>query len=290
MSSVGALHTGRIFAEANRLFFALFATSPRIGKLGPTVFQSVGDDLAQGRILASFACRQHAKRVVVLANRSDTYSDGLAREFSNQLRSLKECPLDGDIRQHDYVAGRFDLASFLRLVKEAKADLVFVPDLQVIAAQIVRALRIEKLDDVRVIGGDGWEAGSDSHDIFFKDFPKVAKQLPYYYTIHWHPEIGTAENVRIRALVEQKTGRAPTGLAVLTWEVLSQVVKTVQEAGTADNLALTGKLRGRTYEGVTGKVTFGRDGRTLRDMVLIRLTPEGPKVEEVVPTPETGGK
>ncbi len=269
---------GKLYAKGGKLFMTPYATHVDISKIGGTVFQLCFNDDFQGEALARVAKeRMGAKNVLVLTNRSDPYSDSLSQIFLGDLKKR-----DGKIasRQFDYIDNALDYAKLEAALAGNPPDLIFLPELKVKAVDIVRKLDQLGHGGIPVLGADGWGSEYATLDIFFQGRPTSTSS--YYYTYHWHPDVDTPANKRIKALLKERTGKDAYGPTVIALEGLEALKTAIDKSKTVDNVLLAKALRGASFEGATGKVTLTPEGRTERPLVLLKLTRAGLGLDSIV--------
>ena len=274
-----ALPIGRLYARSKKLFFTPYATSEKVSDIKGTVFQLCFNDVFQGRTLATVAInRLHAKRIFVMRNESDTYSEGLAKQF---VQFAEKFPTRSQIKQYRYIFDKLQTDDMIKAIREQQPDIIFLPELKVRAAEIVRRLSANGLGHIPLLGADGWGSEDGTLDIFFSGV-KSSHSGKYFYTYHWHPDINTARNKAIKKSIARLTGAQPYGPGVLTFEALLNLQKVSELKKTADGLELAHALRGKSFEGVTGLVRYLEDGTTERHLVLLQLTPNGLFLDSLV--------
>ena len=269
----------RLYNSNNKLFLTAYATSPKISEVRGTAFQLCFNDLFQGKTLASVATtRLKAKNILVLTNKTDLYSDGLSEEFAKQLDNHKP---KVKVTTYDYIFDRLDVLELSEKIREIKPDLIFLPELKVNAASILRTLATHGHGKIPVLGSDGWGSEEGTLDIFFSGAERSVEGK-YFYTYHWHPDIALPSNKKLINRMKQLSPRKPYGPGVLAFEGVDQVFALARSISSVDNLKLAKALRNSTYEGSTGRVRFLPSGVTERDLVLLQLTPSGLKLDSLV--------
>ena len=270
---------GKIYQDKKKLYFPVYATTPKIKELGPTVFQICANDNVQGRVIAKYFFENHkqAKKAFVLRNQSLVYSKGLADAF---IQSAKEHRPGIQLTIHDYINGFLQVEKIVHKIASVTPDVVFIPDLQFNSAMVTRQLVKQKLGHIPVLGGDGWEAGVDSMDIFYGENPP--KNLNYLYTNHWHEDIQFKKSKEYQDLIKKLTGRRAHGLTVFSFEAMKRTLNLAEQIGSFDPLKIAERLRGSEYLGSTGKVTLNSKGESERSLAIMRVTSDRkPKLEEL---------
>jgi branched-chain amino acid transport system substrate-binding protein len=238
------------------------------GRSRPFVFRMCATDDVMGALLAGFAREQlGARRAAVLYEVGRPYSARLAHSF---VRRFGDRQAGRVVTEVHYLALETDFRPQLRLVKEFRPDVVFVPgsfpDATLVAAQArVIGLRATWL------GGDAWS----SPFLFERGVPPG----PAYYAELCSPAPEFDRRV------------AGSGCrAVLAYDSVRVIASGLRSLGRLDDAALTsGLARTRRrlrdavaraeVDGVTGRVRFDAHGNRRQGVALyvVESTPEGPR-------------
>ncbi len=278
-----ALPIGKHYNGAGKLFMTPYATSSKISEIGGTSFQLCYNDTFQGRTLGDVAfSKLKAKRVAVVTNQSDVYSQGLAEEFIKRVNVLDAGARKIEVRQINFINAMLDPKDIVKQIAGFKADLIFLPENKMKAAELIRVFQESEVADITILGADGWGSEHANIGMYF-DKAKDSKKSPnYYYTYHWVSTIDTPENKAYLKVLTAAKGEKVYGPGILTYEGLVHLASIVKKLKTTDNARLAKALRGSTFTGTTGKVFFDPAGHTVRDLVLLKLGVEGLTVDSFV--------
>lgn len=223
------------------------STNPKVtvdeaGKAKPTVFRACFIDPFQGLVAAKFALETlKFKTAAVLLDQGNDYVRGLAEFF----RDAFEKGGGKVVVWETYTAGDTDFSAILTKVKEAKPDLLYLPDyystVNVIAAQ-ARQLGIT----ATMMGGDGW----DSPDL------DLAAVDGGYFTNHYSPD---DPRPVVKEWVEKykaKYGKVPDALATLAYDAANILFEAIQAAGTDDPIQVAKTMEKMKFTVVSGEVAF----------------------------------
>ena len=247
------------------------ATSPKVtvynGKRKPYVFRACFIDPFQGRVAATFALADlKVKTAAVLYDVGNDYSRGLAAVFKSVFEGGKGSVVAYESYQKDDV----DFSALATKIKLKKPDLIFIPDYYNKAGLIVRQLR-EKAVASALIGTDGW----DSPDLL-----KIAGNtiVGGYFTNHYSPERKDAVAQRFIKKYKEKHGAVPDALAALTYDAAMIILQTLDktETPTADGL-MKSLSRLKDFQGVTGTISFDKNGDAIKSAVILRVDKDGPR-------------
>jgi branched-chain amino acid transport system substrate-binding protein len=247
------------------------ATSPKVtvynGKRKPYVFRACFIDPFQGRVAATFALADlKLKTAAVLYDVGNDYSRGLAAVFKSVFEGGKGSVVAYESYQKDDV----DFSALTTKIRLKKPDLVFIPDYYNKAGLIVRQLR-EKAVASALIGTDGW----DSPDLL-----KIAGNtiVGGYFTNHYSPERKDAVAQRFIKKYKEKHGAVPDALAALTYDAAMIILQTLDNTETpaADGL-MKSLSRLKDFQGVTGTISFDKNGDAIKSAVILRVGKDGPR-------------
>ena len=247
------------------------ATSPKVtvynGKRKPYVFRACFIDPFQGRVAATFALADlKVKTAAVLYDVGNDYSRGLAAVFKSVFEAGKGSVVAYESYQKDDV----DFSALTTKIRLKKPELIFIPDYYNKAGLIVRQLR-EKAVASALIGTDGW----DSPDLL-----KIAGNtiVGGYFTNHYSPERKDAVAQRFIKKYKEKHGAVPDALAALTYDAAMIILQTLDkiETPTPDGL-MKSLSRLKDFQGVTGTISFDKNGDAIKSAVILRVGKDGPR-------------
>jgi branched-chain amino acid transport system substrate-binding protein len=278
-----ALPIGKHYASEGKLFMTPYATSSKISEIGGTSFQLCYNDTFQGQTLGDVAfTRLKSKRVAVVTNQSDVYSQGLAEEFIKRINTLNGKSKSVEVKQINFINAMLEPKDIVKQIAEFKADLIFLPENKMKAAELIRVFQESEVADVTILGADGWGSEHANIGMYFDKAKDNKKNPNYFYTYHWVSSIDTAVNKNYTKALTDAKGEKVYGPGVLTYEGLVHLANLAKQNKTADNRKLAGYIRGSSYTGTTGKVYFDSAGHTVRDLVLLKLGVEGLIVDSFV--------
>ncbi len=247
---------------------------PATGVERPFVFRMCATDDVMGALLAGFARdRLGARRAAVLYEVGRPYSARLARSF---VRGFSDSQAGRVATEVHYLALETDFRPQLRLVKEFRPDVVFVPgsfpDATLVAVQ-ARALGVR----ATWLGGDAWSSP------FL--FQRGAPPGPAYYV-----ELCSPAPEFDRRYVASVGAEPPGCRAVLAYDAVRVIAAGLRSLGRLDDAALTSglpatrrRLRDAVaraeVDGITGRVRFDVHGNRRQGVALyaVESTPEGPR-------------
>jgi branched-chain amino acid transport system substrate-binding protein len=246
---------------------------PQTGRDRPFVFRMCASDDVMGALLAGFARdRLGAKRAAVLYEVGRTYSQRLARSF---ISRFSDDVAGHKVAEFFYLALETDFLPQLRLVKEFRPDVLFLPgsfpDATLVAAQAAQVgLR------VTMLGGDAWSSpllfqhGGPPGEAYYVELCSPAPEFDRRY--------------------ERSEGQEPPGCrAVLAYDAVRVLAAGLRSLGRLPDEALLSSLpetRRRLrdavsrneVDGATGRIRFDAHGDRRQGVALysVERTPHGP--------------
>jgi branched-chain amino acid transport system substrate-binding protein len=261
---------GKLYADRKKLFFTPYATSNEVTKIGGTVFQLCFNDNMQGQVLAEIAYKKFkAKKIMVLVNKSDLYSDGLATEFISSLKIIDKKKITL-IKDYSYIFDKIDLNNLVLQIKKYNPDLIFLPEIKVRVAEILRTLIKEGINETTILGGDGWGSEEHTHEVFFRGIENY-KKPKIFFTYHWHSSIPNDQNKILSKRLSSPNGERPYGPGMISFEALLELEKKILKLKSFDNEKLAYALHGHKFLGSTGEIEYTKTDGTKRSLVLIQL-------------------
>ncbi len=274
-SSNIAVNIAPLYKKRNRIYALPYATNVRLGKIKGSVFQICFNDDLQSKILANFVeMTVKPKRILILTNKSDIYSDDLSTFFVKHLSHAFKIKS----KQFSYADSKIPLDKIIKVIQRENPDLIFIPEIKVNAAIIVRTLyKNLDLSNITLLGGDGWGADHQNSGIFTAEM-NSPRRFKFYYTDHWHKDINNALSRKDLQELTTKGRVFPNTGAMLTYEFLNRLAAIIRKRKTINRKLLIHDLRQTAYEGVTGHVRFASNGETIRAVALIELTTRGSRL------------
>jgi len=246
---------------------------PVTKRVRPFVFRMCATDDVMGELLAGFARDElRAKRAAVLYEVGRTYSQRLARSFIGRFSDEVAGHV---VAQFFYLALETDFRPQLRLIREFRPDVLFLPgsfpDATLVAAQAEQVgLR------VTMLGGDAWSSpllfqkGGPPGEAYYVELCSPAPEFDRRY--------------------EETEGQEPPGCrAVLAYDAVRVIAAGLRSLGRLPDEALeTGiastrrRLRdavaGNEVDGATGRIRFDAHGDRRQGVALyaVEKGPVGP--------------
>ena len=245
------------------------STNPKVTETGDYIFRVCFIDPFQGYVMAKFATDGTAekglgvKKVAILFDQRQAYSQGLARDFENALRKL-----GGTIvAKESFQGGDQDFSAQLTRIKGAAPEAIWIPGYYNEVANIARQARGMGLA-MPLLGGDGWESvteiGGPSLD-------------GAYYSNHYAPEDPRPEVQSFVSRYKAKFGRVPDAMSALAFDATMLIRDAAVRAKLQGSLveqrrALRDALaKTEGFQGVAGKITMDANRNARKPAVVLRI-------------------
>jgi len=257
-------------AEKNKIpMISNAATSPKVtvydGKRKAYVFRSCFTDPFQGSVVANFALKDlKAKTAAVLYDVGNDYSKGLAEFFKATFEKAKATIVAYESYQKDDV----DFSALITKIGIKKPDVIFLPDYYNKAALIARQVR-EKALKSPLLGGDGW----DSPDLIKIGGSAITGN---YFTNHYSPERKDKVAEAFIAKYKQKHNAVPDALAALAYDAAMIYLQSLDKAKKpAPEEVMKVLTTLKDFKGVTGTISFDKNGDPVKSAVILRVEKDG---------------
>lgn len=247
------------------------ATNPKVtvheGKRKQYVFRACFIDPFQGTVAANFALRDlKAKTAAVLYDVGNDYSKGLGEYFRSTFTKGGGKIIAYESYQKDDV----DFSALITKVQVKKPDIIYLPDYYNKVALIARQIREKGLKSI-MIGGDGW----DSPDLL-----KIAGNaiVGGYFTNHYSPD---RKDPIAEAFIKKYKERfkvVPDTFAALSYDATMMLLKAIDSAKKPKQEEIVRYLSAmKNQKGVTGNISFDKNGDAIKSAVLLRVEKDGVK-------------
>jgi branched-chain amino acid transport system substrate-binding protein len=268
-ASVAAVPAGAVANERETPMISPWSTNAATTLGRPWVFRVPYIDLFQGPILAEFASEEFdARRACVLFAADSDAPRGVAESFRVAWESRNGA---GSVPAYEsFTTGTEDFGDQLAVIARADCDVLFTPQYYNEVPLIVRQARARGID-VPIIGNDGWSdpqltelCGTDCDGTFFG--------------AHYVAAGATGATKEFIDAFEAREGEIPSDVGALTWDAMQLVQQAIENCGeltgdlAADRQCVRdGMASIREFEGITGTMSFDREGDPTKCMVIATI-------------------
>lgn len=271
-----SIAAGEIFADAKIPAVGASCTNPQVTEGNDFYFRVCFLDPFQGTVMANYAFQNGAKTAAVITQLGDDYSSGLGSFFTTAFKKLA-----GDtsvVSQEQFQTDQTDFKAILTNIKGTNPDVIFAPSSIATAPLIIKQAR-ELGITCPIMGGDTWEnatiienAGADAEGIvlstFFDDTNPATAEAEKF--IAGFKEYLTANN-------QDTIIPAVSALGYDAYLVLVDTIKRAVAAGATEltSVQVRDALKATSIEGVTGAITFDKNGDAVKNMAFIKTVKDG---------------
>lgn len=257
------------------------AVMPIIEKVGIPLINCVGEKLTQsnlelaiqperdfnGRVMARFAnMHRGAKRAAVVSPYGSMKSSAMDAAFTQEFQRLGGV-MTGEILKFE--TGEKMFSAIVQSLREQSPEVVFMSGYYQEAGHFLRELRAAGLT-MPVLGWDGWDspqlrelAGPDGVANSFMAVP--------FATDDPDPQL----QAFIRAYVKTHV-QMPGAFAAFACDSAMLLVDAIERAGSARKEDILRALKATVnFKGVTGTLSFDREGKVFRDGVVVEVLSKG---------------
>lgn len=271
-----SIAAGEIFADAKIPAVGASCTNPQVTEGNDFYFRVCFLDPFQGTVMANYAFQNGAKTAAVITQLGDDYSSGLGSFFTDAFKKLA-----GDtavVSQEQFQTDQTDFKAILTNIKGTNPDVIFAPSSIATAPLIIKQAR-ELGITCPIMGGDTWEnatiienAGADAEGIvlstFFDDSDPATAEAEKF--IAGFKEYLTANN-------QDTIIPAVSALGYDAYLVLIDTIKRAVASGATEltSVNVRDALKATSVEGVTGAITFDKNGDAVKNMAFIKTVKDG---------------
>ncbi len=261
--SSASIPVSEVAEEKGIIMVSPTSTNPAVtlkadGTAKDYVFRACFIDPFQGTVGAKFALDTlKAKTAFIMLDQGNDYVRGLA-EFFEAAFTAGGGTIVG---KESYTKDDTDFSAILAKVSEAKPDLVYLPDYYSKVNLVTKQAK-EKGITAPFMGGDGWDSS---------DLDKAAADGGYFtnhysdqdtrpVVVDWLKNYGAKYNAAV-----------PDALATLAYDAANLMFAAIDKAGTTDTAVVKDALKGISWEGVSGKITFDQFHNPIKSAVILQV-------------------
>jgi branched-chain amino acid transport system substrate-binding protein len=229
------------------------------------VFRVCFIDPFQGYVMARFATDPKdksglgIKRVAVLVDNRQAYSQGLAKNFSDALTKLGGMV----VANEKYQGGDQDFSAQLTRIKEQNPEALFIPGYYTDVANIAKQVRAIGIT-APLMGGDGWESVTDIGG----DAIQGA-----FYSNHYAPDEPRPEVKTFVDKFGKRFAKTPDSMAALAFDSMMLLKSAVERAPAVDHKSVRDAIaQTKDFQGVTGKITIDGNRNATKPAVVLKIT------------------
>ena len=238
------------------------STNVQVTRVGDYIFRGCFIDPFQGTVMANYVWNTaKLTTAAVLYDNGNDYNMGLAENFRSSFEAL-----GGKVVAYEAFTDEektIDYKAQLTNIKAADPQFLYLPNYYGATALILRQAREMGLN-VPAGGGDGW------------DSPKLvevggAAVEGGVFSNHFSKDDPRPEVQRFVAAYRTKFGADPDALATLNYDAAGLFLKAFSQAGTVKNTAIRDAMKGISFQGVTGLLSFDAERNPIKSAVILTI-------------------
>lgn len=261
--STNALACRRVAKELKVPLISPTATNDKVTLKNGYLFRTCFNDSFQGQIIGNYAARNLGlKKAAVLVDMNSDYSKGLAASFKKTFTA------DGGrlVAEESYQQKDTEFAPQLKKIKDAGADLLFVPGYPPEVQLIVKQAKVTGLT-ARLCGADGW----DNEAVINGSGPGIAGS----YIVGAFSAEDTRPVVHdFLAACEKAKQEKPGTFSALGYDTVSLIAEALKTGSTSEDIR-KGLLGIKNFPAVTGDLSISPDGDAIKSAVVLEIVRTG---------------
>ena len=257
-----------------------FARDSQFPQLSPYAFRNSLTDAMQGRLLASYATRQLARRRFAILHPDDAYGTALADHFGTALASHN----GRVVVKAAYPSDAQDVRRAVRRIRAETYDALLVPDYADNIARLAPELAQDAGAGVQLLGTDGW------NDPGITDVPARVVDGAVFVD-GFYADSPVAHVAAFVSGFRERYGAVPDLLAAQTYDTLMMCVQVLRTGVRTRPELRDGLMKIRGFPGVSGVTTMDADGDAEKVLYVLSVR-EGKIIQINAPAfqyPDAGG-
>lgn len=281
-----SIAAGEYFKSGRTPAIGCSCTNPQVTKDNDFYFRTCFLDPFQGTVMANYAKTHGFDKVAVITQIGDDYSKGLGSFFTKACNDLGI----EIVSQQEFQTNQQDFKSILTNIKSANPNFIFAPSSITTAPLILQQARELGINCV-MAGGDTWENGT-----IIKNAHGSAEGMVVttFYDENSNPtEEGTKflkgdgvhDSKGFLPYIKAVTGDVSIpAVSALGYDAYLALYKAIEEAQSTDGNKIKNALNSLKYEGVTGEISFNKDGDANKNAAFIKVVENGKFVFKSIQT------
>lgn len=237
-------------------------TLDRSGNPYDYVFRIIFPDSLQGSSMATFALNNlNAKRVVVIRELNNAYSEDLSQHFIQTIRQNGGSLVD----LLNYSSNDTDFTSIINRIKDEDFDVIYLPGYYQEAGNFIKQAREMGITQP-ILGGDAYDSP------ILLEIAGASALNNIYFTSGYSP---LNENPLAQQFIDdyrEKYGKEPDSFSALGYDAARFIADAVRRAGSANPQAIRDAMATtENFEGVAGNFSIGPDHNPIKPVYVIDL-------------------
>lgn len=275
-----SIAAGQTFADAGVPAMGCSCTNPQVTLGNDFYFRTCFLDPFQGTVMASYAMEQGYQTAALISQNGDDYSTGLAAFFRQAFEGM-----GGTIvADETYQTNESDFNAILTSVKAANPDCIFIPSSIATATLILPQAKANGIT-AQIIASDTWEnetiisaAGDAAEGVALSTFfdendeeNPVAKEFVTGFKAYLN---SNPNNLTLNGGSDGVA--AVSALGYDAYMAVYEALKALDGTeGDLTSVSIRDALKGVSFNGVTGSISFDENGDALKNVAYIKQIKDG---------------
>ena len=259
-TSTTSMNMAYIFQEEGMVQYSPTASHADYSGIGNYIFRNTPTQSQETAEYANFVYNDLGIKSVAIIYQSDDWGVNINNIFTENYEALGGKVLNADNFVPDSTK---DFASLVTTAKATEAEGIFVVAYYKDSASIVMKIRDLEYDGQVII------TSTCLKQAFTETAGDAANGC--YLINAYCADIDTDEFRAVKELYESTYGVAMDAFVMQTWDVVFQLVKAVEDAGSFDHAAIRDALDGMTYNALGGEYTMNEIGDAIRGLFRLQV-------------------
>lgn len=230
-------------------------------------------DPFQGTVMANFAFGEKgAKNALVITEAGDAYSEGLGSCFVDAFEKL-----GGKTTTKNFQTNETNYKSLLQVAVDSDIDCIFAPSSITSAPLIIKQAR-ELGIKCPIMAGDTWEnqsiienAGNSATDIYLSTFFDENDETASEFVKEYKEFLNSDK----QNLTNNGGNDGVAAVSALGYDAYMTAIEAIKKADSLDSAKILEALASLEVGGVTGNITFDKNGDAEKDIAYIKTVKDG---------------
>ena len=259
-TSTTSMNMAYIFQEEGMVQYSPTASHADYSSIGNYIFRNTPTQSQETAEYANFVYNDLGIKTVAIIYQSDDWGVNINNIFTENYEALGGQVLNAD----NFVpSSTKDFASLVTTAKATGAEAIFVVAYYADSASIVMKIRDLEYE------GDVIVTSTCLKQAFTETAGEAANGC--YLINAYCADIDTDEFRAVKELYESTYNVAMDAFVMQTWDVVHQLVKAAEDAGSVETDAIRDALDGMTYQALGGEYTMNEVGDAVRSLFRLQI-------------------
>ena len=264
-----SIAAGGTFKDAEIPAMGCSCTNPQVTNGNEYYFRTCFLDPFQGTVMASYAKKHGYTKVAIITQLGDDYSEGLGGFFD---KACKEMGIEV-VATEKFQTNAQDFRALLTNIKDKDPQFIFAPSSIATAPLILQQAR-ELGITCQIGGGDTWENGTIIENAHGS--AEGAVITTFYDDKSEATEEGKIFVPGFKEFLKQNNQPdVIPAVSALGYDAYLAVYKAIEKAQSLEGPAIKDALKDLSFVGVTGDISFDRNGDATKNAAYIKEIENG---------------